>query len=109
MFVKSCGYSQIYSEDRQVKVTVRRADEKSAKFAHVRMFGSRVHACIAEKNWKKLDKKSEKSVVLPSLSHGKYLIWLEHDARVETTRNCKIAETEFPARLWPKNNLVASR
>ena len=60
--------------------------------AHFRVCGCPVYARVADVKRKKLDKKSRKGIILRSLSHGKYRIWLENELRVDITRHCKIIE-----------------
>lgn len=72
--------------------------------SHFCVFGCRTHARVSDAKRKKLHMKSKKGIVLRSISHGEYRIWLGHESKVETTRHCHIIETEFPARCWRQSS-----
>ena len=81
---------------------------RKPRFDHYRVFGCTAWVFIPKVQRKKLDKKSEKGIVLYCSENSQYKVWLISSRKAITTRHLTIIETEFPGRQLYSDPVKAS-
>lgn len=71
-----------------------------ASVIHLRVFGALAWTRVSDKVRKKLDAKAKRGIVMRSISHGKYRVYIPHENKFVISRHVTIDESIYPAKKW---------